>query len=87
VGLVRIANINRKKNKMTNNKNTLLIVLIVVVVLILFGGFGLGGYNMISGYNNGFTLFNWVFNLLILVLVIVGIYWLVKNINFNERRR
>ena len=67
---------------MTKNKNTLIIVLIIVVVLLLLGGFG--SYNMM---NSGFMLLNWIVNAVILVLVILGIYWLVRNINFNKRGR
>jgi len=63
---------------MANNKDTLLIVLIVVIVLILFGGFG--GYGMMSGFNGGFILLGWFFNILIFILVIAGIYWLIKKI-------
>ena len=65
---------------MTSNKNTLTIVLIVIIVLLLFGGLG-------GGMMNGYLGLSWIFNILMVILVVMGIYWLVKNINFNERRR
>ncbi len=69
-----------------NNNNLIIGVVVIVVVLILFGFFGFGGYRMMGGYNSGFMLIGWILNILIIVLVVLGILWLFKNINYNRRR-
>ncbi len=72
---------------MSNNNNLIFGIVIVVVVFTLLGifGFWFGDYGMMGGYSTGFMLFGWFFNLLIIILVIVGIYWLMKKINTNKR--
>jgi uncharacterized membrane protein len=71
-----------------NNNNLIIGVIIVAVILILLGGFGFGnrGYGMMGGYNSGFMLFGWIFNILIIILIIVGAYWVIKNIDSIKRR-
>ena len=75
---------------MKNENRTLIIVLIVVLVLLLFGNFGFG---MRGGYYGDFMFLGWIFNIIILVLIVMGVYWLVKhvtydgkNINYNGRK-
>jgi protein-S-isoprenylcysteine O-methyltransferase Ste14 len=71
------------KNK--DNRNTITLVVVVVAVLIILGlfGFGFRNYGMMGGYNNGFISFAGIFGILMVVLVIAGIYWLIKNANRN----
>ena len=68
-----------------DNYNTIALVIVVVVVLIILGMFGFGyrNYGMMGGYNNGFMSFSGIFGILMVVLVIAGIYWLIKNANHN----
>jgi uncharacterized membrane protein len=75
---------------MKNENRTLIIVLIIVLVLLLFGNFGFG---MRGGYYDGFMLLGWILNIIIFVLIILGIFWLIrhisydgKNINYNGRK-
>jgi heme/copper-type cytochrome/quinol oxidase subunit 4 len=58
---------------------------VVVAVLIVLGlfGFGFRNYGMMGGNNNGFVSFGGIFGILMAVLVIAGIYWLIKNANHN----
>jgi uncharacterized membrane protein len=82
---------------MENQNRTLIIVLVVVLVLLLFGnfGFGMGGFGggMMDGFYGGFMLLGWILNIIIFVLIILGIFWLIrhisydgKNINYNGRK-
>lgn len=66
-----------------NNKNLIIGALVVLVVLLLLGTVGFGSYGMM-GYNPGFMLLNFVFSILVIVIIILGVYWLIKHINFNE---
>ena len=59
------------------DNKTLTVALIVIIVLLLFGG---SGFGMMGGYYG----ISWIFNILILILIIVGAYWLIKKINRNE---
>lgn len=70
-----------------NNNNLIIVVVVVVVLLILLGTFGFGnrGYGMMGGYNPVFMLFSWIFSIIFIILIIVGAYWVIKNINFNRR--
>ena len=67
---------------MENQNRTLTIVLIVVLVLLLFGNFGFG---MRSGLYGGFIFLGWIFNIIIIVLIILGVYWLIKHINYDGK--
>ena len=74
---------------MANKNNNLIIgILAVAAILILLGifGSGFGGYGMMGGYGIGFMSFGWIFNILIIVLIITGIYWLIRNMDYNKRR-
>lgn len=71
-----------------NNKNLIIIIVAVVAVFILAWIFGFSSYGMMSGYRTygmmggygyGFSPFGWIFSVLIIVLVIAGIYWFIKN--------
>ena len=68
------------------DNNTLAILLVVVLVVLLFGGFGFGMMSFGGGMMNGYYNFGWIFNVLILILIIAGAYWLVKKMNGNKRR-
>jgi uncharacterized membrane protein len=74
---------------MENTNKTLMIVLIVVLVLLLFGniGYGMGGFGggMMGGLYGGFMLLGWIFNLIIFVLIILGVYWLVRHISYDGK--
>ena len=73
---------------MTNkdNKNLIIVIAVVIGVLLLLGlfGFGFRGYGMMTGYDTGFMSFGWIMSILVIVLIIAGIYWLIKNANRNE---
>lgn len=71
-----------------NNNNLIIGILAAVAILIFLGifGSGFGGYGMMGGYGGGFMSFGWIFSILVIVLIIAGIYWLIKNANHNERR-
>ncbi len=73
----------------SKNTRNLIIVITIVVVLILLGLFGYDfrGYGMMAGYAVGNMLFGWIFSILILILLLVGIYWLIKNMNYRDRRK
>lgn len=63
-------------------------MLIVVLVLLLFGsfGFGMGGFGgMMSGFYSGFMLLGWIINIFIIVLIILGVYWLVRHIGYDGK--
>lgn len=72
---------------MKTDTKTIIIVLVVLLVLLSFGGMRSFGGGMMGDYSGGFLFLGWIFNLLMLILVILGILWLIKNVNFNERRR
>lgn len=70
-----------------NERNVIIAVIVIFLILFLFGGFGFGMYPMMMGgmmystYYGGFgMLFGWIINLLILAILILGIVWLVKQI-------
>ncbi len=68
------------------DKNNLILgIVIVVALLVLFRiiGFGSMGYGMMGGYNYGFMSFDWIFNILVIILIIAGIYWFIKNTKRN----
>ena len=71
-----------------NNNNLIIGILAVAAILIVLGifGSGFGSYGMMEGYSSGFMSFGWIFNVLVIILIIAGIYWLIKNANHNERR-
>ncbi len=71
------------------NKNSLIVVLVVLVALLFFGGLGMRSFSngMMEVSNFGFALVNWLLGILLLILVILGILWLVKNLNLNQRRK
>ena len=66
-------------------KNSLIIVLSVVVVLLLFGGFGMRSFDsgMMDFSNVIFWLFNGMVSVLLFILIVLGIYWLIKHVNIN----
>lgn len=45
-----------------------------------------GFYNMMSGYN-GYSVFGWLFMILVLVALVLLIVWLIKQIQEPARRR
>lgn len=69
-----------------NNNNLIIGVVIIVVVLILLGSFRFGGYGMMGRYNPGFMLFSWILNIIIIILIILGIFWVIKNMDYIKRR-
>ena len=74
----------KNNNINLNNKNLIIGVVVIVVLFILLGiGFGYRGYGMMGGYNPGLILFGWIFNIIIIVLIILGIIWLIKHVDFN----
>jgi uncharacterized membrane protein len=72
-----------------DNKNFIIGIVVVIAILILleFFGFGFRSYGMMSGYSYGFMSLGWIFSILVIILIIVGIYWLIKNIDYNKRRK
>ena len=72
---------------MTKNNNNLIIAVVVIVAIIaLSGTFGFGSYRMMGVYGGGFMLLNLIFSILVIVLIIIGVYWLINNVNLNGRR-
>jgi len=71
-----------------DNKNLLIGVLVVIAVLIILGvfGFGFRNYGMMGYSSSGFMSFSWIFSILIIILIIAGIYWLIKNADHHNRR-
>ncbi len=77
------------------DNNTLIIVIIVILAFLLFGGFGFGmmgwpwyGGGMMSGYyGTGSWIFGWIFMILITIIMILGIVWLVKQIQKSDHRK
>ena len=73
---------------MTKKNNTLVIVLLIALIIVLFGGFRFGatgfGSGIVSGYNGFMFLFSSIFmSAFLIILVILGLYWLIKKINKN----
>lgn len=69
---------------MTRKNNNLVIVLVVLLVIVLFsGGFGYRTYGMMNIPSVIFSLFNGILSILILVLIVLGIYWLIKHVNIK----
>lgn len=68
------------------DKNILIIVLVVVLALLLFGSFGVFGSRMMNTYDLISMLFNGLISLLVIVLVVIGILWLINNLNFKGRK-
>jgi len=83
------------------DNDTSLIVMIILLTLMLFGGFGMMGfggfgykgimnygYGMVGGYNYGFSsLIGVIISVLFIVILILGILWLVKQLQKDNRRR
>ena len=70
---------------MTNKNNNLVIgIVVIIVILILLGGFG--GYGMMGGFNPGFMIVGWIFNLLVIILIIIGIFWVIRNVSYNGKK-
>ena len=67
------------------DNNIIIGIIVVLVIIIILGNFG--GYGLMGGYNSSFMLFGLIFNILIIILIIAGAYWLVKNVDFKQRRR
>jgi len=67
-----------------DTKNLIIAVLVIAAVLIILGALGFGGYGIMGGFGMGSMSFNWIFNILIIVLIIAGIYWFVKHSNYNK---
>jgi uncharacterized membrane protein len=40
---------------------------------------------MMGGFYNGFMFLGWILNVIILVLIILGVYWLVKHISYDGK--
>jgi len=73
---------------MTNKDNKIIIgVVVAVLILMLLGifGFGIRSYGMMGSY--GFISFGWIVNILTIIFIILGIYWLIKNMNYNKWRK
>ncbi len=83
---------------MEKQENLVLIIAVVIIALFLFGGVGFGmmgwggGYGMMrnwdygsGGYGFG-MLISWIVNLALLVLIIVGIIWFVRQLQTPQRQ-
>jgi len=72
-----------------NNNNLTIAVMIIAAIIVLGGisGFGFRSYGMMSGYNSGFMLLNSILNIVIIILIIVGVLWLIRYLNYNHRIR
>ncbi len=77
--------------------NTMLIVVVVLFAFFIFGGFGMMGFggfgggmmNWAFGYNTGFfwpmMLFMMIIWILVIVILILGIMWLVKQLQAPQK--
>ena len=72
------------------NENTWIVVVIAILAFFLFGGFGIGmmphrDYGQWGAYWTGgwgwMGIFMWLIWLLIIVFLVLGIIWFVKQIN------
>lgn len=82
---------------MNKNESNWVIAVGIVLVILLFGGFGFGmmggysGYGMMGSYWTGGFGFGWIFMILIWILVIIalvlGIMWLVRQLQQPQKRR
>ncbi|MEK6800449.1 MAG: hypothetical protein AABY05_00800 [Nanoarchaeota archaeon] len=74
------------KNK--DNKNLIIGIVVVVLILVLFGSFGFGSrnYGMMGSFGTSFIFLNWILNVLVIILIIIGIYWLINNLDYFKRR-
>jgi len=70
-----------------DNKNLIIGIVVVVLIFVLLGSFGYNGYGMMGGYNPAFMLLSWVFSIVIIIIIVAGIFWLYKNVDFNVRRK
>lgn len=72
---------------MKKNNTQLWVIAIIGIVLLLafFGISGFGGYGMMGmmggGYGYGMMFFGWITWVLVAILIIAGIYWLIKTAN------
>ena len=75
--------------------NNLIIGIIITVVVFLFlgmFGFGgmMGGYGMMGNWSYGFGgmwIFGFLFMTLILVALILFIFWLIKQLQHDNKRK
>lgn len=58
-----------------NNNNLIVGLIAVIVILLLLEVFGSGSV---------FAVFNWILTILLIILVITGIYWLIRHITIIE---
>lgn len=65
------------------NNNLIIGIIVVVVIIILLGSLSFGGYGMMGRYNTGFALLGGILNILIIILIIIGIFWVIKHVNFK----
>ena len=80
---------------MKNNNNLLIGIIIAVAVFLLLGMFGFGGimggsYGMMGnwGYGlGGMWIFGFLVMTLILVALILFIFWLIKQLQHDNRKK
>jgi len=67
-----------------DNKTIIIGIIIGIIILIILGTYsGYGMMRMMGGYGSVFLPFGWIFSVLLIILLIVGIYWLVKKMKYN----
>jgi len=79
---------------MEENNNLLIGIIIVIAVFLFFGMFGFGGMmgygGMMGNWNYGFGgmwIFGFLFMTLILVALILFIFWLIKQLQKDNRKK
>ena len=80
---------------MKDNNNLIIGIVIAVAVFLLLGMFGFGGmmgssYGMMGNWGYGFGgmwIFGFLFMALILIALVLFIFWLIKQLQHNNRKR
>jgi uncharacterized membrane protein len=77
------------KNKISSLIVISLIILISLVTNVLainndFNSCPMGAIS--GGYGTGAMFLSWIFSILIMLLILAGIYWLIKSSNKTNRR-
>lgn len=80
----------------TLSNESIAVIAILAVLLVLFsGGIGFGMSSMMSGMMGNYFFFSnplsWLFNivqsLLIIILLVLGIFWLIKKLNKEKEAK
>lgn len=73
---------------MTKDNNVWIITTAIIVLLILLGSFGMMGFGggMMGYYGLGMGLFGSIFMILVTIILVLSIFWIVKQIQESNKR-